>query len=175
MGRLSYQKNYSSLIRAFTNIAPAHPEWMLEIYGSGEESSKLGNLIRELNLEKQIKLMGSTTDIASKLENASFFALSSRAEGFPLVLLEAMSHGLPVVSYDCPFGPSYIIDSGRNGILVPLNDEKDLAASMSYLIQNADERQKMSVEARRRAIEFLPEKIAEQWMSLFNNLIHNRR
>lgn len=175
VGRLSYPKNYDSLIRAFAHIAANFSDWTLEIYGSGSEQNHLQDLIENLHLSGRVKLMGHTNDVSSKLDSAAFFVLSSIMEGFSLVILEAMSHGLPVVSYDCPFGPSYIIDNGQSGILVPLSDEKQLATSMEHLIRNEDARHKMSIEARMRAQEFLPEKIAAQWMSLFKYLISNRK
>lgn len=175
LGRLTHVKNYPSLIRAFAIIASCHPDWILEIYGSGTAYQELEQLIGELRLEQRILLMGHTHDVSSKLENASIFVLSSITEGFPLVLLEAMSHGLPVVSYDCPFGPSFIIEDGKNGILVPLNDETELASSMEYLIQNEEVRHKMALKARLRAAEFMPQKIADQWMSFFNDLRKQRK
>lgn len=173
LGRLSAEKNFTALISAFSKIAKRYPDWKVEIYGSGPEHDRLQKIISTLNIQNQVCLKGHTSDVGEKLASADFYVLTSKTEGFPLVLLEAMAHGLPVISYDCPFGPSFIIQP-ENGILVPLNDEEQLSKSMEYFMREHEVRKKMGHHARLRAQEFLPEIIAQQWMTLFNNLISQK-
>ena len=173
LGRLTPQKNYSSLIRSFSKVAHDFPEWTVEIYGSGSQHHYLEGVIDHLELTERVKLMGYADAACSKLNSAQFFVLTSIMEGFALVLLEAMAHGLPVISYDCPFGPSFIIQP-ENGLLIPINDELKLSQAMEYLMREHEVRKEMGHHARLRAQEFLPEIIAEQWMTLFNNLIKQK-
>lgn len=175
IGRLSYQKNFESLIRSFALISSSNPEWILEIYGEGDDRKNLESVISSLNLYGIVKLMGATSDVASVLSSASFFVLSSRLEGFPLVLLEAMVHKLPVISYNCDFGPSFIIENGINGFLVPLNDEQKLASKMQLLIDDPILLARMGENAHKRAESFSPDIIADNWMDLFHNLIAKKK
>lgn len=173
LGRLTHQKNYSSLISSFSKVSHDFPEWTVEIYGSGSQHHYLESVIDHLGLTERVKLMGYADDVGSKLSSAQFFVLSSIMEGFPLVLFEAMAHGLPVISYDCPFGPSFIIRP-ENGLLIPLNDESKMAEAMEYLMREYEVRREMGHHARLRAKQFLPEIISQQWMKLFNNLISQK-
>lgn len=170
VGRLQMQKNYSSLISAFKLVVNKHPDWILEIWGEGGERKKLEEHIQNLQLGKNVFLKGQTNHVASKLQDASIFALSSIFEGFGLVLLEAMSIGLPVVSYECPCGPRDIIFDGINGFLAPVNDEKTLADRICQLIENEDSRHFMSTSAQERAKDFSLHIIIGQWMQLFATL-----
>lgn len=174
LGRLSQEKNHISFIQAFSKIASHYPEWGVEIYGRGEELFNLENRNNELQLKHQVLMVDHTNNVSEKLDTAALFVLTSKTEGFPLVILEAMAHGLPVIAYACPFGPSYIINDKKDGVLIPLDDEEQLAAAIEYLVLNEEVRARMGQEGRRRAGEFLPETIALQWMTLFNNLISKK-
>ena len=175
IGRLNAQKNFSSLIRSYRIVAQKHPDWILEIYGDGEQKYDLLQLIDQFDLRKQVYLRGFTSEVQRELLNASCFVLSSDFEGLPLVMLEAMSCGLPVVSYACPCGPKDIISEGVDGFLVPVNDEQGLADRICRLIENEEMRKAMGKAARLKAEQYRIEKIIPMWMDLFNQLLKEKR
>lgn len=170
VGRLEYPKNFQSLIKAWTHVAEKHPDWKLEIWGEGSKRVELENLINKLNLKKHVFLKGYTYDIQSQMLKASIFALSSIFEGFGLVIVEAMSCGLPVVSYACPCGPKDIITEGEDGFFVEVNDEIVLAKKINLLIENGALRKQMSDAAKIKAEQFNIYNVASLWMQLFNSL-----
>jgi glycosyltransferase involved in cell wall biosynthesis len=116
------------------------------------------------------RLKGFTSDIYSKMRESSMYLMTSEFEGFPLVLIEAMSTGLPVVSYACPTGPKDIIDDGKNGFLVPVNDEDMFAEKICVLIENEPLRKKMGQEALSVSQRYEIDTIIPCWMTLFQNL-----
>ena len=175
VGRLSAQKNFSSLIRAFRNVADYYPDWILEIYGEGNERIVLQKQIISLHLENNVYLCGNTSQVEKKMCDSSIFVLSSIFEGFGLVITEAMSCGLPVVSYDCPCGPKDIITDRTDGFLVPTDNEQMLADKICYLIENPNIRTQMGAAAFRKSRNYRIEKIIPMWMSLFERLIAEKR
>lgn len=120
-------------------------------------------------------LCGNTSQVQEKMCDSSIFVLSSRFEGLPLVMLEAMSCGLPVVSYDCPCGPKDIITDGVDGFLVPTDDEQMLAEKICYLIENPNIRTQMGTAALKKSENYHIDKIIPMWMSLFERLIAEKR
>ena len=175
VGRLSAPKNFSSLIRAFRSVADYYPDWILEIYGEGNERIILQKQITSLHLENNVYLCGKTLDVQSNMCSSSIFVLSSIFEGLPLVMLEAMSCGLPVVSYDCPCGPKDIITDGTDGFLVPTDDEQMLAEKICYLIENPNIRTQMGAAALKKSENYHIDKIIPMWMGLFKRLIAEKR
>ena len=171
MGRLHHVKNFSSLIKAFGQIVKKHPDWKLRIYGDGELKQALHDQINQAGLQDNVFLMGFSNDMENALRQSSIFAFSSLVEGFALVIVEAMECGLPVVSYQCPCGPKDIITDGKDGFLVPVNNEQMLAEKICLLIEDEDLRRQMASEAKIRAQHYHVENIAQQWMALFNELI----
>ena len=171
MGRLEHVKNFTSLISAFKIVAKKHPDWILKIFGDGTLRESLQNQINESGLQNNVFLMGFSNDMESALRQSSIFAFSSLVEGFALVIVEAMECGLPAVSYQCPCGPKDIITEGKDGFLVPVNDEQMLAERICSLIENEDLRRKMAVEARLRAQYYHVESIAQRWMKLFEEVV----
>ena len=171
MGRLHHVKNFSSLISAFGQVVKKHPDWILRIYGDGELKQALYDQINRTGLQNKMFLMGFSNDMESALRQSSIFAFSSLVEGFALVIVEAMECGLPVVSYQCPCGPKDIVTDGKDGFLVPVNDEQMLAEKICSLIEDEDLRRQMASEARLRARHYHVESIAKRWMDLFNELI----
>ena len=172
MGRLHHVKNFSSLISAFQIVAKKHPDWTLKIYGDGNLKESLQNQINESGLQQNVFLMGFSNDMENALRQSSIFAFSSLVEGFALVIVEAMECGIPVVSYQCPCGPKDIITDGRDGFLVPVNDEQMLADKICDLIENEDLRRQMASEAKLRAQYYHVENIAQQWMKLFEEIVN---
>lgn len=174
-GRLERQKNYVSLIRAWEKIHQAHPEWILEIWGEGSQRKHLQHCIDTLGMQNTVFLKGITSDIISKMAESSIFVLSSLYEGFGLVIVEAMSCGLPVISYQCPCGPKDIIAEGKDGFLVPVGDEKMLAERINYMIEHEDVRRQMGTAALEKSKQYSPDKIIPQWMKLFYELMEERK
>src|SRR4051794_25214462 len=127
-GRLTPQKGFDYLIDAFAPVAAAHPGWELRIFGAGVARARLEKRIAEAGLQERAVLAGPSDDLAGEMSRASIYVLSSRFEGFPLVLIEAMAKGMAVVAFDCPTGPRDIVDDHRNGILVPARDVPGLTA-----------------------------------------------
>ena len=170
LGRLDYEKNYSSLIKAFMLVNKRFPDWKLSIYGEGGEQRSLQQMIDQNDLATKVFLKGTTKDVPGVLLESSIFALSSIIEGFSLVLIEAMECGLPVVSYQCP-GPKNIISDGKDGFLVPVGDEQMMADRICQLIEDEELRQNMGVAAKEKAKRYHRDEIAKQWMSLFDELV----
>lgn len=175
VGRLVETKNYSSLISAWKFVHEHHSDWKLEIYGDGPCHDDLQHKIDFLHLSTCVSLCGFSTDIYSNLANSSIFAFTSISEGFGLVIIEAMSQGLPVVSYDCQYGPKDIIEQGESGYYVPLNNERDLADKLILLIEDEKKRKEMGRKALKRSKDFSMDKVVEMWMITFNKLLENKR
>jgi glycosyltransferase involved in cell wall biosynthesis len=166
LGRLKHQKDFRRLIRAFAQVAAKHPDWQLKIFGDGPNRERLENLIVELGLEHNVALPGPVRNVGPELAAASMYALSSRREGFPMVLLEAMSKGLPVVSFDCPTGPREIVRNGENGLLVPHQDVDALAAGMIQMIEDEDLRRRCGAGAVATAERYSIDVIGARWEEL---------
>jgi glycosyltransferase involved in cell wall biosynthesis len=169
-GRLTNQKGFDRLIPAFAKVAGNHPDWTLLICGGGPERKQLERLIEKHGVAHNVVLTGPVRNFEEQLESASLFVLSSRFEGFPMVMLEAMSKGLPVVGFDCPTGPAEIIDQRRNGILVPEGDVDGLAAAMEELIEDPDKRLRLGAAAATKAASFSLAVIGPRWDSLLTML-----
>lgn len=172
VGRYVAQKGFDRLITAWKTVADKHPDWALKIYGDGHLREELQRQIVDLGLTENCFLEYSVTDIIAKFCESSIFVMSSRFEGFGLVILEAMSCGVPVVAYACHCGPRDIITDCKDGILVPDGDIAGLAASINRLIEDKELRLRMGRNARLRAAEFKLDTVGKQWIDLFNSLLH---
>ncbi|WP_214111048.1 glycosyltransferase family 4 protein [Acrocarpospora catenulata] len=170
-GRLRTQKGFDLLIPAFEQIAPDHPGWRLDIYGEGP---KLQALRGSVKLRGQVKLHGRTSRLDEELANASIFALSSRFEGLPMVMLEAMAHGLAVAGFDCPTGPGDVLVDGVNGLLVPPEDVAGLGRAIARLMDDPGLRQRLGEAALETAAQYAPEAIMPRWEELFTELLAAR-
>ncbi|WP_454796799.1 glycosyltransferase family 4 protein [Novosphingobium lindaniclasticum] len=169
VGRLTHQKGFDLLVRAFAEVAPRWPGWGLDIWGEGPEHGALAALIAGAGLEGRVVLRGLTPRPRAWVAEADIFVLSSRYEGFPNVLGEAMAAGLPVVAADCDFGPSDMVQHGRSGLLVDSEDVEGLAAAMSALIADPFERMRMGRAARTAMARFHPERILQNWDQVLGN------
>jgi glycosyltransferase involved in cell wall biosynthesis len=170
VGRLSGQQAHARLIDAFAPIAERHPAWQLRICGTGPQEGPLTKRIEERGLVGRVLLQGDMRDIEREYAQASVFALSSRHEGFPMVLLEAMSRGVPIVSMDCPTGPRELIENGRNGLLTPADDVDGLTQGLLALIEDPQLRQRLADGGLKTAQDFAIPRIAEQWRQLLAHL-----
>ncbi|MDU8886141.1 glycosyltransferase family 4 protein [Yeosuana sp. MJ-SS3] len=169
VGRFTKQKNHEILINAFANIP--HNNWKLLIIGDGEEKQAYKKLIRDLNKEEYIFLVERTTDIHTEYNRAKIFALTSDYEGFPNVLIEAMSFGIPSISSDCPTGPSDIIEHNKNGLLFPVNDQKALETQLIELMNNEELRIILSKNAVNSVSRLNADNIVSQWRTIINKLL----
>jgi glycosyltransferase involved in cell wall biosynthesis len=170
VGKLDAQKGYDMLVEAWAIVAKKHPDWTLNIFGTGEWNEKIGNRISDLNMLDQIKLRGVTNDVLSEYSKSAFYVMSSRYEGLPMVLIEAMTCGLPVVSFDCEYGPSEIITNNLDGFLVENGNIVQLAEKICILIEDDALRKKMGELALQKVKNFSKESIMAQWTELFKSL-----
>jgi len=166
VGRLSEQKSFDKLIDVFAKIAPNYSNWHLVILGEGPERASLENRVRQHGLEGRVEMPGVVRNPEDYLRASDIFVLTSRYEGFPNVLCEAMACGLPVVSFDCPVGPGEIIVDGEDGLLVPAGDISALAVALRRLIENPDESARMADRATRVVERFGEETVAARWEEL---------
>ncbi|WP_430786671.1 glycosyltransferase family 4 protein [Actinoplanes sp. G11-F43] len=169
-GRLGRQKGFDLLTRAFAPVHAAHPEWELHIFGEGRWRQRLTTLIDKHGLTGTVRLRGLTRDLDGEFAKASIFVLSSRKEGLPMVLLEAMGAGLPVVSFDCPTGPADVVDDGANGLLIPAEDVDALTAGIIRLIEDASERDRLGAAAAVTGAAYAMPAIVPLWEELFADL-----
>lgn len=172
VGRLDYQKGFDYLIKAWKQIYKEYPDWKLDIYGDGPLRKELEVQIKDNGLSHVLHLQGVSSNIVREYQNHSFIVLSSRAEGFPLVLIEASACGLPIVSFDCPSGPSEIVEHGGNGFLVsPVGNIDAMANRVMQLMADKSLRQKMGRRSLELSQRFKLENIAAEWIELYNQLV----
>lgn len=164
VGRIDDNKNQKMLIDAFSEVAIQYPEWKVLFFGSGEAEKKLRTLVSNKKLEESVLFCGEVSDIQKRIESSSIFVLSSRQEGMPNALIEAMALGLAVISTDCPCGgPAELIDEGKNGILIPVNDTYALRNALIQLIEDEELRKELGYNASKIVDKLHPNIVNEQW------------
>jgi GalNAc-alpha-(1->4)-GalNAc-alpha-(1->3)-diNAcBac-PP-undecaprenol alpha-1,4-N-acetyl-D-galactosaminyltransferase len=171
MGRLVPVKGFDVLLQAFARCARSHHDWTLRIVGDGPERGRLEALADKLGITTRVRLDPFLKEPEAAFKSASLFALSSRYEGFPNVLLEAMACGLPVISFDCPNGPKEIIRDGLDGVLVPANNVEVLAEGMDRLMGAEDERKRLAASAIQVAERFSLTKVATMWQEVLDEAV----
>ena len=170
VGRYSYEKGYDMLLSAWKKVAQECTGWRLDIFGDGDKSS-LEQLIESLNIDRNTcALHGRTSDIEKEYVDSSLFVCSSRFEGFGMVIVEAMACGLPVVSFDCPWGPGSIISDGRDGVLVENANVDALADKIIQVLSAKDYMHELAQNAIYKSNKYKLESIALKWKSLFESL-----
>jgi GalNAc-alpha-(1->4)-GalNAc-alpha-(1->3)-diNAcBac-PP-undecaprenol alpha-1,4-N-acetyl-D-galactosaminyltransferase len=163
VGRLERQKGFDLLLNAFAKIKDKHPGWKLTILGEGSLRSEIESLCNQLELTERVYLPGQVKNPYAYLAAADLFVMSSRHEGFPNALCEAMACGLPVISTDCPYGPREIIRDGIDGILVANEDVPALGSAMDYLMSCELEQKNLGIKAQEIIVRFGLDKIMEAW------------
>ena len=169
-----HQKGFDLLIPVFGYLSDRHPDWRLVILNDGPEKAVLEKEIERWNLKNRVFLAGKVKNIFNIFKAGDLFVLSSRYEGFPNALCEAMACGLPAVSFDCPTGPGDIIRNGIDGILVPPEDVEGLAKALNTLMSDEVLRKKMGERATDIAERFGVEKIMDMWEKVISGVIKNR-
>jgi len=168
-GRYVSQKGYDLLIKAWHQINDKQKDWHLYIFGDGDRVV-YKELVDQYDLNDNIHLLPATQQIVDEFAKSSIYVLSSRFEGFALVLLEAMSCGLPCISFDCPYGPRDIITNGEDGILVENGNIELLAKALTELMSDDSRREEMGRKAAKNISRYNPPFIMHQWINLFNSL-----
>jgi GalNAc-alpha-(1->4)-GalNAc-alpha-(1->3)-diNAcBac-PP-undecaprenol alpha-1,4-N-acetyl-D-galactosaminyltransferase len=170
MGRMGFEKGFDLLLRAFALCAEKFPDWTLRLVGQGEEQQRLRNLAEQLRIQHAVRFEPVTKEPERVLRESDLFVLSSRLEGFPMMLLEAMACGLPVVSFDCMSGPSEMIRHGIDGFLVPPEDVGALANAMEMLMGNEYERKRLSERAGEVTERFGLPRVMGMWSEVLTNV-----
>ena len=170
IARYSHEKGIDLLLKAWSEVEKLQKEWRLDIFGDGDRSV-YEQLIDGLGIDRRrCQLNGRTNDVECEYCQSSLFVLSSRFEGFALVLIEAMSCGLPVLAFDCPWGPRSIIRDNEDGLLVRNGDVHQLADKMLYLISHPNKRKVMAEQAKRKSENYKIENLAMVWKNLLETL-----
>ena len=169
VGKQGYQKGYDLLLQAWQKVNIISKNWKLEIYGKIEPQEKLNELAIQLGISDKVVFFPPTQQIEEKYLDASLFVLSSRFEGFGMVLIEAMACGIPCVSFNCPHGPADIIKHREDGLLVPNGNVEQLAEALIDIMEHEEKRQLMGTAAKKNVKRYLPEQIMPLWDRLFNN------
>lgn len=162
VARLAQEKRVDRLVNAFALIANRYPSWYIDVYGDGSEFDTLSKQITSLGLEGRVRLNPPTSQIMQEYQSSQFSVLCSDYEGFSLVIAESMACGTPVVSTDCMFGPSEIIDDGVDGLLCRL-DVEDLASKMEWMITHEKERKEMGIRAHQSVARYRKENVMKKW------------
>jgi glycosyltransferase involved in cell wall biosynthesis len=169
VGRLLSLKQFDMLIEMFASLAADFPQWDLCIWGDGPQRSDLETLVREYGLEDRVMLAGSTQRIWNEMSQAHVFALTSRFEGLPMAMMEAMAIGLPCVAFDCPSGPKELTRDGKDGLLVPPGDKARFIQELRHVMSDAT----LRVSLGERAAESVRQRysianVLANWDQLFN-------
>ncbi len=167
VGRMDRHKGHAELLDAFASAAAAQPDWRLVILGDGEERASLEAQALRRGIADRVHMPGWAGNVGAWFERADLFVHPSHFEGFPNVLLEAMGHGLPVVSYDCEYGPAELIDHNRSGLLVsPGEGAEGLAQTLTQLMGEQERRSALGEAAAKAAAAYAPDRIMGQWLEL---------
>lgn len=170
VGKQSYQKGYDRLLNSWQLAQRQNPGWILEIYGKFDPSQQLDTLAQNLGIAQSVRFFEPERAIREKYLESSIYVMSSRFEGFGMVLIEAMACGLPCVSFDCPHGPGDIITNEEDGFLVENGDIAALAQKLDLLMKHQALRVEMGARARENVKRFLPSAIMRQWDELFKSV-----
>lgn len=171
-GRISPVKNFADLIDAFARLSTEFPEWEVHFFGEDYLSTqqKLEDQVLALGLNDQVKFKGVSSDLKKEMQRYSIYAMTSESECFPMVLLEALSVGIPIVTYDSPTGPQYIVRNEEDSFLVPYKNLDIFTAQLKTLMSDENLRRKMGRAARENVQRFSIDKVMQQWKDLFKTL-----
>ena len=168
VGRLDTNKAQDMLIKAFANID--HSGWKVHLVGDGNQKENYLKIAKASGIAEKVVFLGNQKNVWDFYNRANIFVFTSRSEGFPNALTEALYFGLPTVSTDCPNGPSELIEDGQNGFLVPVDDQAALEKKLSLLLNNVDLQTRFSIAARKSTEKFETDSIVAQWSQLLNKV-----
>lgn len=171
VGSHNYQKGFDRLLIIWEKIIKIHPNWTLDIYGKFDKQKTYINFAKKLKLDNSVNFYSPVKNIEDKYKEASIFLLSSRSEGFGMVLIEAMANGVPCIAFECPSGPKDIISEAKDGFLVTNGDLDEFSNRLDQLIKDNDLRMTLGQNAILKAQTYLPKNIVPQWDSLFKHLL----
>jgi len=174
VGRLEWQKGFDMLIKAFATLAADFPDWKLVIWGEGKAINELQLLANQSGCANQIELAGKSEAPADWIRAADLFVLSSRYEGFPNVLLEAMAAAIPVVSFRCEFGPEEIINDGVNGLLAEAEDIESLAQELRKIMYNEELRDRIGAAGPASVARYGANDIVSKWEAFAQKEIYTK-
>ncbi len=167
VGRHTYEKGFDRLLQIWKKVVVRHPNWILEIYGKASENLDLKLLAENLKVSNNVIFYEPVQNINEKYLEASFYLMTSRFEGFGMVLIEAMASGLPCIAYDCPCGPRGVLTHGEDGFLIENGNELDYVKSVETLIENVKLREEMGEKAKVSSKKYQIDAIMETWNQLF--------
>jgi len=169
-GRLHPVKNFAGLIKVFALVAKQVPNATLTIVGGGEEEHSLASLVEELGLQDKVEFTGmvSKQEVEEHMLASDLFVMTSLTECFPMVLLEASSVGLPLISYDVPVGPKAIITQGENGYLVPFEDKEQMAEKIVKILKDNNLKAQLAKGSKANSYNYLPQNIVPMWEEIFD-------
>lgn len=171
VGRAEYEKGPDRLIEVWRIVAQRHSEWTVRMFCTGSMLESLKSIVKEYGLEKQILFMPATKDMEHEYMTSSMCLMTSRFEGFPVVLQEAMGCGLPCLSFNCPSGPRHIITDGEDGFLIENGNIEAMANKICELIEDESLRRKLGDKAKENIARYSEDKIMGQWKDLFEELL----
>jgi glycosyltransferase involved in cell wall biosynthesis len=171
VSRHSYEKGLDRMLQIWQKVVQKYPDWCLEIYGKLNENHEMRDLADALNIGQKVIFFEPVKNINDKYLEASLLLMTSRTEGFGMVLMEAMALGLPCVAYDCPVGPQSIIANNENGFLVEDGNIDSFVQKVELLIEDESLRIEMGKNAKKSISKYDLETIMQQWKSLFEELI----
>lgn len=176
VGRYTYQKGFDILIEIWNEIKmySIAKDWKLRIVGNGEDREKLVTLAKNMNLLSSIEFCTAQKDISNYYITSSIYVMTSRYEGLPMVLLEALSYGLPIVSYDCLTGPREIVSDNVNGYIIPVDQKEIFVEKLIWLIENRDNRYNMQEKAIELSHRYSIDEAFNQWQKLFSTLLKSQ-
>jgi glycosyltransferase involved in cell wall biosynthesis len=170
VGRHNYEKGFDRLLNIWQKIVKKYPDWCLEIYGKSSKNTELQLLAQNLKITNNVNFFEPVKEINEKYLEASMYLLTSRFEGFGMVLIEAMASGLPCIAYDCPCGPKAIIDNKKNGFLIENGNESDFVNAIETLIEDQNLRIEMGKNAKISSQLYNIDTIMQTWNELFLEL-----
>ncbi len=168
VGRYCYQKGFDLLLDSWKIVSEKHPDWSLNIYG--DDGEKIKKHIERNHITSSVNIHGITSNIQERLRENSIFVLSSRFEGFGMVITEAMACGLPPVAFNCKYGPAEIIKDGEDGILVEPENVQALADTVCELIEDEERRKRLGQAAHENVKRYTIERVGQKWNDLFCTL-----
>lgn len=171
IGRMDYNKGYDLLLDVFEKLTLSHPDWNLRIIGDGPLKEKIISRVEVSGLTNNVEILPATNQIIDHYLQSSIYLMTSRTEGLPMVLLEAMACGLPIVSFNCETGPSDIITNNKNGYLIDCFNVEEMTEKVAILCADPEKRKKFGDYGRESIKRFLPEEIALKWDMLFRKII----